>query len=111
MEEVLRQREISKWLNVQLAPVIKGLPPNLMAWYGMDFARSGDLSAIAVLIEEQNLHRHCPVIVELRNVPFKVQQQILFYLLTSSPTDSEYRIQSGIPKSRLPGFPVSQTLI
>ncbi len=30
--------------------------------------------------------------------------------LTSSPTDSEYRIQSGIPKSRLSGLPVSQTL-
>ena len=31
-------------------------------------------------------------------------------LLTSSPTDSEYRIQLGIPKSHLLDLPVSQTL-
>jgi phage FluMu gp28-like protein len=79
-DEFTRTRQIKTWLDVHLAPILQSLA-ELRTYYGMDFARSGDLSAIAVLVEEQNLRRRCPVLIELRNVPFKQQQQILFALV------------------------------
>ncbi len=80
-DEFHRHKDIKIWIEVNLAPLLSAIPTFKKSYYGMDFARSGDLSVIAVLVEEQNLHRSCPFLVELRNIPFKEQQQILFALV------------------------------
>ena len=68
-----------------LDPVLSALNPHLTHHYGMDFGRSVDLSVIATLAVESNLVRRCPFLVELRNVPFKQQEQILFHVLDRLP--------------------------
>jgi phage FluMu gp28-like protein len=80
-DESTRRRTIDNWIDAHLNPYLHAIPAGQKVFYGMDFARSGDLSAIAVLIEEANLHRRCPFAIELRNTPFTEQQQILFALV------------------------------
>lgn len=82
-----RERElfVIDWIEEHLAPLVDALPKNVRSYYGMDFGRSGDLSVIMPLIEGQRLHRRCPFLIELRNVPFTQQQQLLFWLVDRLP--------------------------
>lgn len=80
-----RHRDCQDWIEENLAPVITALNPHLTHHYGMDFGRSVDLSVIAPLAIEPNLTRRFPFLIELRNVPFKQQEQILFGLLDRLP--------------------------
>lgn len=80
-----RWRDCQDWIEAYLDPVLNILNPHLMHCYGMDFGRSVDLSDIAPLVIEPNLTRRCPFMVELRNVPFKQQEQILFHLIDRLP--------------------------
>jgi phage FluMu gp28-like protein len=65
--------------------LVDALPKNVRSYYGMDFGRSGDLSVIVPLIEGQRLHRRCPFLIELRNVPFRQQEQLIFWLADRLP--------------------------
>lgn len=85
LDDATRWREGQDWIEAQLHPVLATLNPHLTHHYGMDFGRSVDLSAIAPLAVEPNLTRRCPFLIELRNVPFKQQEQILFYLVDRLP--------------------------
>lgn len=80
-----RQSDVQDWIETNLAPCIAALKPDLTHSYGMDFGRNVDLSCIAPLVTETNLTRRCPFLIELRNVPFKQQEQILFYLVDHLP--------------------------
>jgi hypothetical protein len=53
--------------------------------FGEDFARSGDVTDIIPLEIGTDLVRRCPFIVELRNVPFDQQRDILYYLVDRLP--------------------------
>ena len=78
--EHLRQAEIKDWCNEHLLPLLEELKPGEMHGFGEDFGRSGDLTVLAPIAIKQNLARHIPFIVELRNMPFKQQEQILFFI-------------------------------
>ncbi|NVK42126.1 MAG: hypothetical protein HWE39_12870 [Oceanospirillaceae bacterium] len=78
--EHLRVAEVKDWCEQNLLPVLLDLNPKEHHVFGEDFARSGDLTVIAPVAIKQNLHRRIPFIVELKNVPFKNQEQILFYI-------------------------------
>lgn len=82
-----RERElfVVDWIEENLAPMVDALPKNVRSFYGMDFGRSGDLSVIVPLIEGQRLHRRCPFLIELRNVPFRQQEQLVFWLADRLP--------------------------
>lgn len=80
-DEYTRRTQIKNWIEVHLNPYLEAIPAYSKVFYGMDFARSGDLSVVALLIEGQNLHRRCPFLIELRNTPFSEQQEILFALV------------------------------
>ncbi len=80
-----RVTTVGDWLREQVRPLLEALPETGRSYYGMDFARSGDLSVIVPLIEDQHLHKRAPFIVELRNVPFKQQEQVLFYVVDGLP--------------------------
>ena len=79
-----RNSETGAWLVEQLLPVLYRLDPAFKSYYGMDFGRNGDLSSIFVLQEDQKLRRS-GFEIELRNVPFQQQKQILFFLLDRLP--------------------------
>lgn len=83
--EHLRLAESLEWCEEHLKPLLEALPLDVHSYYGMDFGRSGDLSVIWPLLKEQNLRKRTPFVVELRNVPFKQQQQILWYILRRLP--------------------------
>jgi phage FluMu gp28-like protein len=53
--------------------------------FGEDFGRSIDLTVIAPYEEALDLTRHFPFLVELRNVPFEQQKQVLFYICDRLP--------------------------
>lgn len=80
-----REAHCREWIEEYLAPLVEALPRNVRSSLGNDFARSGDLSVFVPLIELQQLERRCPFIVEMRNVPFKQQEQILFWLCDNLP--------------------------
>ena len=81
----IRAAECRDWLEATMAPLLAALPPEAMSFNGEDFGRTGDLSVHVPLIQLQNLVRKVPFIVELRNVPFRQQEQIAFYLMDRLP--------------------------
>lgn len=74
------QAAVGDWLDENVAPLLAALPKNQRHFFGEDFGRSGDLSVIAPLTQQQNLSLRCPFLVELRNVPFEAQKQVLFFI-------------------------------
>ena len=80
-----KERIIQDWCAEFLKPHLDALDPKLMHNFGFDFARNGDLSIYAPMFREQNTRRRIPFHVELRNIPFTQQEQILFYMTDRLP--------------------------
>jgi phage FluMu gp28-like protein len=81
----IRIADCRDWLEANLAPLLAALPTDAISFNGEDFGRSGDLTVHVPLIQQQNLVRRVPFILELRNVPFRQQEQVCFYLLDRLP--------------------------
>jgi phage FluMu gp28-like protein len=79
-----RQGEIAEWLEIVLAPILLAINGQASS-YGFDFGRSGDLSVLCVLQETVFMGYGCPLLLELRNIPFRQQEQILFKVVDSLP--------------------------
>jgi phage FluMu gp28-like protein len=63
-----------------LMSLIALLPTGQKHYFGSDFARSGDVSVIWPLTETPGLQMVTPFVIELRNIPFEQQRQVLFFL-------------------------------
>lgn len=85
LPELVRKQEIEDWCNDNLKPVLDALDPHFKTYFGEDFGRSGDLSVIKPLQESPDLTYREICLLELSNVPFKQQEQILFYLVDRLP--------------------------
>jgi phage FluMu gp28-like protein len=83
--EAERYSETLAWCEDNIASVLDALDPNLASYFGEDFGRSGDLTVIWPLQIAQNLVRRTPFVVELRNIPFRNQEQVLFYIADRLP--------------------------
>ena len=81
----IRAADCNDWLEAQMKPLLQALPSEAISFTGRDFGRTGDLSVEVPLIQHQNLTRRVPFAVELRNVPFRQQEQACFYLLDRLP--------------------------
>jgi len=81
----IRAAECRDWLEQTVAPILQKLPSTALSFMGTDFGRSGDLSVHVPMVQEQDLTRRIPFMVELRNVPFRQQEQMAFYLLDRLP--------------------------
>ena len=81
----IREAETRDWCDEHLAPLLRRLDPNLDHFFGEDFARSGDLTDFWPLEQSRTLRLETPFLVELRNVPFEQQRQILFYMVDRLP--------------------------
>lgn len=93
--EAKRAAEILEWCEREIKPLLDGLNPSQRHVFGEDFGRSGDLTVIAPMAITQELKRVVPFLVELRNVPFKQQEQVLFYIADRLP-----RLQAGALDAR-----------
>jgi phage FluMu gp28-like protein len=102
--EHMRLAETLEWCESELLPLLQKLPPDVHSYYGHDFARSGDLSVIWPLVKDQNMRKRTPFLVELRNVPFKQQEQILFYIVDRLPN-----FQKGAPDARGNGSQLAES--
>jgi phage FluMu gp28-like protein len=80
-----RRSVVNDWLEEHLKPVLDKLDKNLRHYYGFDFGRSGDLSVFLPLAEERTLLLRAPFVLELRNVPFRQQEQALFWIVDKLP--------------------------
>lgn len=78
--EHIRKADCQDWIEKNLRPELEKLDPALPSGWGNDFARNGDLSSTPVWQVTKELKRRFPFIIELRNVPFQQQTQIMFYM-------------------------------
>jgi len=99
-----RYSETQAWCEDNLAPVLDGLDQNLVTCFGEDFGRSGDLTVIWLLQIATDLVRRTPMVVELRNIPFRNQEQILFYIADRIP-----RFSAGAMDARGNGQYLAET--
>ncbi|MFG6462302.1 hypothetical protein ACG04Q_12040 [Roseateles sp. DXS20W] len=85
LPEHIRIAECNDWLVAHVLPELLKLDPSLSSYCGEDFGRTGDLTVLSPGQILQNLRRRFPFLVELRNVPFKQQEQVLFYICDRLP--------------------------
>jgi phage FluMu gp28-like protein len=83
--EQMRTDEIAKWNLDNLLPELKKLNPNHHHCFGEDFARKGDLTVFCPLAIAPDLRKRVPFVVELRNVTFNQQREVLFFILDRLP--------------------------
>ncbi|AXY41609.1 hypothetical protein [Halomonas sp. JS92-SW72] len=83
--ERYRALEVEEWCQRELAPLLEQLDRRDEHVFGEDFGRSGDLTVIAPMAITAHLVRRVPFLVELRNVPFKQQEQVLFFIVDRLP--------------------------
>lgn len=76
---------VHMWYMETMAPLIAALNPQERHFMGGDFGRVGDLTVYWPLAETSLLHAHTPFTLELRDTPFRVQEQFLFLICHGMP--------------------------
>jgi phage FluMu gp28-like protein len=85
MPEPSRRAVIDDWCRDVLLPLLNDLDTSRQHVLGEDFGRSGDLTILAPGEIGMDLVRRVPFIVELRNIPFAQQEQILWFIIDRLP--------------------------
>ncbi|NBJ36611.1 hypothetical protein GE191_23440 [Serratia fonticola] len=85
MPEPIRALDMQEWLDTNLLPVLSQLPQDKRHALGEDFARSGHLTVFAPITVNTDTTREVPFLVELANVPYKQQEQALFFICDRLP--------------------------
>ncbi|EHG9339339.1 hypothetical protein J6F59_001873 [Salmonella enterica] len=78
----LRESEINAWCEEYLKPLLTALNERSRYSFGEDFARRGDLTCFTLLEITEDLQKREAFRVELRNMPYDQQKQIMLYILT-----------------------------
>ncbi|MYK11293.1 MAG: hypothetical protein F4041_16830 [Acidobacteriia bacterium] len=81
----LREAEVRDWCERELKPLLEELDPRLQHVLGEDFGRTADLTVLAPMQIAERLRLRVPFLVELHNVPFRNQEQILYYACDRLP--------------------------
>ena len=85
LNERLRKAITRDFCREKLEPILAKLDKSRPHFYGQDFARSGDASDILVGAQERTLTITSQLLVELRNVPFETQRDVLFFIADRLP--------------------------
>lgn len=85
LPEYQRISEVEAWCEDHLKPLLDKLDPNRDTVLGEDFGRTGDLTVLQPLQETQAANWEAPFTLELRNIPFEQQKQIVFYIIDRLP--------------------------
>lgn len=83
------------WLEAQVDPLLLELDEGVPSFFGEDFGRSADLSVLWPIQLLSDQTRRPPFVVELRNVPFEQQRQILFHVVDRLPRFSGGALDAG----------------
>ncbi|AFJ01999.1 Phage terminase, large subunit [Methylophaga frappieri] len=81
----MREAEIADWCQKNLLPELKKLNPSDRHVFGEDFARRGDLTVFVPLAIKPDLRKRETFRVELRNLPYEQQRQVMFYICDRLP--------------------------
>jgi phage FluMu gp28-like protein len=85
MAPALRDAVVRDFCRERLAPVLATLDADRRHDLGSDFARTGDAAAAIVTEMGRDLIRRARLVLEMRNVPFEMQRDVLFYLQERLP--------------------------
>lgn len=85
MPKHMREAETRDWCRTKLLPHLRRLRTNRPHYFGEDFARSGDTTAVLIAELGLTLERETRLLVELRNVPFETQRDIMFFIVENLP--------------------------
>jgi phage FluMu gp28-like protein len=85
LEKGYRESDIQAWCNEHLKEALKSLDKDRQHGFGQDFGRVSDLSDIVPIEIGKTLKRTVPFVVEMRNIPFEQQRQVLFYVCDGLP--------------------------
>lgn len=80
-----RDSWIADWIRVNVNPVLEIPDKKLQHSFGSDYARHGDLAVFGPMAMLQDLRRLVPFILEMKNVPTRHQQQILWHIIDHLP--------------------------
>lgn len=80
-----REKEIEAWCLENLQPELARLSKDDRHAFGEDFARRGDLSVFTPLAISQILRKRVPFQVELRNLTYEQQRQVMFFICDRLP--------------------------
>lgn len=83
------------FVGVDLALTLGGLNPKRRHVYGCDVGRQADLTVILIMAEEENLDLSVPLVIELGNMPFKVQERIMGAVEERLPRFSGAAVDAG----------------
>lgn len=81
----IREAECRDFCEREIAPILEKLDARLQHFFGSDFARSGDISCIWPVARDRLLNKQTPFVLEMGNIPFDQQRQILFYIVDRLP--------------------------
>lgn len=73
-----RLKEVEAWFAVEVAPILRNITGP--CYVGQDFARSGNLSVLWIGEERNKQELDSRLIIELNNVPYDQQWQILWLI-------------------------------
>ena len=76
--------QIKEWCD-ELKPHLNALNKDLNHAFGEDFARKGDLSVFVPLTINKDLTKRVPFLLEMSNLTYDAQREILFYLCDRLP--------------------------
>lgn len=93
--EPVRRAEIDDWVGDVLRPELARLDKSRRHVFGMDFARKGDMTDMVPLEIGANLHKRWPFLVELHNVPYRQQAQVMLALGNGLPRFGGCSIDAG----------------
>lgn len=81
----MREAEIEAWCIENLLPELARLSDKNRHTFGEDFARRGDLTVFAPLAISPTLRKRTPFLVELRNLTYEAQRQVMFFICDRLP--------------------------
>lgn len=81
----MRAAEIRTWCEENLTPELARLSDRNRHTFGEDFARRGDLSVFTPLQIDPMLRKRVPFQVELRNLTYEAQRDIMFFICDRLP--------------------------
>ncbi|TQF69561.1 terminase large subunit domain-containing protein [Pseudoalteromonas luteoviolacea] len=80
-----RFKETERFCKDVIQPLLDKLNPEEQHAFGEDFARSGDLTSCVPLRIRADLQKRTPFVIEIKNAPYEVQKQVVFFILRRLP--------------------------
>ncbi len=84
-DDEYRHSIVEAWCEDVLLPLLESADQNRQSVLGEDFARNGDLTIMLPMQELQDTRWRALFSLELRNMPFRQQEQILFFIIDRLP--------------------------